>query len=163
MDAVLWIREATAVGFAILLCPRSGRHLLADLFRIRQLHVQTVVSLLEKDEATMLGVGDERQQAESIGLRFVSFPIPDAHVPPDAAAFRVFVSGLAARLEAGEPIGVHCRGSIGRSTVVAACTLIHMGWKPEDALAAVEAARGCPVPGTEEQRRWILNYKARQS
>jgi hypothetical protein len=35
-----------------------------------------------------------------------------------------------------------------------------VGWQPAAALAAVEAARGCPVPDTEEQEQWILNYKA---
>ncbi len=78
----------------------------------------------------------------------------------NVATFRAFVAGLADRLRAGERIGVHCRGSIGRSTVTAACTLIHLGWNAQDALRAIQAARGCVVPDTEEQLRWILNYKA---
>jgi protein-tyrosine phosphatase len=81
-------------------------------------------------------------------------------VPANVTTFRAFVAGLADRLRAGERIGVHCRGSIGRSTVTAACTLIHLGWKAKDALAAIQAARGCVVPDTTEQQRWILKYKA---
>ena len=69
--------------------------------------------------------------------------------------------GLADRLRTGERIGVHCRGSIGRSTVTAACALIHLGWQPQAALEAIAAARGCAVPDTEEQRRWILSYEAK--
>jgi len=34
------------------------------------------------------------------------------------------------------------------------------GLAGEQALIAVEMARGCPVPDTEEQERWVLNYKA---
>ena len=64
------------------------------------------------------------------------------------------------RLRSGERIGIHCWGSIGRATVAAACTLIHLGWQSAAALAAVEAARGCPVPDTEEQQIWIMQYKA---
>ena len=60
----------------------------------------------------------------------------------------------------GNAIGMHCRGSIGRAPLTAACTLIHLGWKAKDALAAIQAARGYPIPDTEEQLRWILNYKA---
>jgi len=56
---------------------------------------------------------------------------------------------------------VHCRGSIGRATVTAACTLIQLGRKPRAALAAIEAARGCAVPDTEEQRSWILSFEAK--
>jgi len=94
-------------------------------------------------------------------MDFLSFPIPDHHVPPDPRAFRSFVAGLADRLRAGERLGVHCWGSIGRATVTAACALIELGWKPQAALAAVEAARGCQVPDTPEQEEWILRYEAR--
>jgi hypothetical protein len=37
--------------------------------------------------------------------------------------------------------------------------LMHLGWHPEAALDAIELARCCPVPDTEEQRDWILRYK----
>ena len=97
---------------------------------------------------------------KQLGMHFLSYPILDVHVPANVATFRAFAAGLADRLRASERIGVHCRGSIGRSTVTAACTLIHLGWNARDALRAIQAARGCVVPDTEEQLRWILNYKA---
>jgi protein-tyrosine phosphatase len=119
-----------------------------------------VVSLLEPGEARMLGLAKEEAAAQKAGMRFVSFPIPDVHVPQDEGRFRTFVTNLAERLRAGEKMGMHCRGSIGRATVTAACTLIHLGWTAADALKAIEKARGLEVPDTEEQRRWILSYKA---
>jgi hypothetical protein len=42
----------------------------------------------------------------------------------------------------------------------AACALIHLGWTPHAALAAITAARGVTVPDTQEQEDWILRYKA---
>lgn len=129
--------------------------------RMKRDGVETVVSLLEPTEAAALGLRDEGSLAEEIGMRFLSFPVPDVHVPADVSAFRSFVTGLAERLLCGERIGVHCRGSIGRSTLTAACALIHVGWGAQDALLAIEAARGCPVPDTAEQRRWILHYEAK--
>jgi protein-tyrosine phosphatase len=105
-------------------------------------------------------LGQEGPLAEAAGMRFLSYPILDVHVPANVASFRAFVAGLADRLRGGERIGAHCRGSIGRSTVTAACTLIHLGWNAKQALGAIEVARGCAVPDTEEQLRWILNYKA---
>ena len=127
---------------------------------LKQGGIDTLVSLLEPHEAEWLGLKDERAEAERAGLTFLSFPIRDTCVPSDVAEFRKFATDLASRLRHGEHIGVHCRGSIGRATVTAACTLIHMGWRPADALAAVEATRGCPVPDTEEQQTWILAYEA---
>jgi hypothetical protein len=37
---------------------------------------------------------------------------------------------------------------------------MHFGWNAKQALGAIEVARGCAVPDTEEQLRWILSYKA---
>ena len=149
----------TPGGMAIVIRPHPDW--LEDEMRyLRQGGIDTLVSLLERREAEWLGLEDERGAAERAGLTFLNFPIPDTCVPGNRAEFRKFVSGLASRLRHGEHIGVHCRGSIGRATVTAACTLIHLGWKPSDALAAVESTRGCPVPDTDEQQAWILSYEA---
>jgi protein-tyrosine phosphatase len=129
---------------------------------LRRAGVETIVSLLSEEQVAMLELKEEPVLARKLGMKFLHHPIPDHQLPPDRLAFRAFVSNLAERLRAGERLGVHCWGSIGRATVTAACTLIHLGWTPESALAAVEAARGCPVPDTEEQERWILNYKAQE-
>ncbi len=161
MDEVRWIDAGPATRLAVVLRPRGGDWLRNDLQLFRESGVETLVSLLEPEEAAWLGLAEEREMAGEVGLEFLSHPIRDTRVPPDAAAFRQFVDGLANRLKMGEKIGVHCRGSIGRATVTAACTLAHLGWKPAGALAAIERARRCPVPDTEEQREWILNYRAR--
>lgn len=156
----MWVKGEPAAPLAIVLKPRGEDWLRDDLVRYRQCGVETMVSLLEADEAQWLGLADEGPVAREVGMEFVSFPIPDVHVPPNLASFRIFVTGLAQRLCAGERLGVHCRGSIGRSTVTAACTLMHLGWEARAALKAIEAARGCPVPDTAEQLRWILGYEA---
>jgi protein-tyrosine phosphatase len=160
VDEVLWVEGDPAVKLAIVLKPRGEDWLKDDLARIKRSGVDTLVSLLEPDEAGWLGLGDESQTAEEVGLKFLSYPIRDVHVPADIKSFRAFVATLAERLRAGERIGLHCRGSIGRAPTTAACTLIQLGWKAKDALAAIQAARGFPIPDTEEQLRWILNYKA---
>ncbi|HUH63421.1 MAG TPA: hypothetical protein VLZ50_10505 [Terracidiphilus sp.] len=161
MTDICWIEGNPPVTLAIVLRPRGGDWLADEMGRIRRSGIQMLVSLLEDEEAGWLGLEDEPALAEQAGMEFASFPIRDTQVPPDRAAFRHFVAGLANRLRHGERIGVHCRGSIGRSTVMAAATLIHIGWKADAALTAIERARGCAVPDTEEQRRWILAYEAR--
>jgi protein-tyrosine phosphatase len=160
VDNVLWVHGSEPVGLAIVLRPGGKRGLKQDIAAIKRGGVQTLVSLLEPNEARWLGLEDEGPLAEKAGIRFLTYPILDVHVPPDETTFREFVAGLADRLRSGHRIGVHCRGSIGRSTVTAACALIHLGWKPKDALKAIQKARGCPVPDTKEQRHWIMKYKA---
>jgi len=158
---IFWIRGNPPPRLAIVLRPRGNDWLEDELRRMKNSGVNVLVSLLESDEAEELGLSEEGALATRIGLSYLSFPIQDRHVPPDTASFRGFVVGLAARLRAGERIGVHCRGSIGRSSVTAACALIHLGWEPSAALDAIETTRGCQIPDTPEQRDWILRYKAK--
>lgn len=144
----------------IVLCPRGGSTLKDELRAIAHSGVQTLVSMLEPDEADWLGLSEERELAAEFGMHFLSYPIQDVQVPSNEAKFRAFVSNLADRLRSGERVALHCRGSIGRAPLTAACTLIHLGWDATDALAAIQAARGCEIPDTTEQLRWVLHYKS---
>ena len=160
VEDVFWIEGKPPAQLAIVLCPRGDTRLEGDLWRFKQCGVDTLVSMLEPDEAAWLGLAKEGLLAREAGMQFLSYPIRDVHVPADMKSFRTFCAGLADRLRAGEHIGLHCRGSIGRAPTTAACTLIHLGWKAKDALGAIQKARGFPIPDTEEQLRWILNYNA---
>jgi hypothetical protein len=164
VDEIFWVEGDPAIKLAIVLKPRGDNELKDDLINFKRGDlpgggIDILVSLLEPEEAIWLGLGDERRLAEEAGLVFLSYPIRDVHVPENVHTFRAFVAGLAERLRAGERVGMHCRGSIGRAPTTAACTLIHLGWKAHDALDAIETARGYPIPDTEEQRRWILRFE----
>lgn len=161
MDEILWIKSNPPVRLAIVLRPRGEEWLAEEMLRIKNAGIQTLVSLLEAHEAEFLGLGQEEKLAEEAGLRFLNYPIPDTKVPSDIVHFRRFISGVVERLREGESVGIHCRGCIGRATITAACILIHIGLKPLDAMAAVEAARGCRVPDNSDQLEWILRYKAK--
>lgn len=162
MKEIFWINGNPPVPLAVVLRPYGKEKLEGELLRIQQGGIQTLVSHLTEKEAASLGLAEEASVAERLGMEFLLYPMPDIHCPPDTDSFRIFVEELVGRLRAGTRIGIHCRGSIGRSTVSAACALIHLGWKPKAALKAIEAARGLDVPDTKEQKDWILRYKARR-
>jgi protein-tyrosine phosphatase len=161
VNEIFWIEGNPPPALAVVLRPRGGEWLEDELLRFKRGGIETLVSLLEKEEAGWLGLADEGKLSERLGMTFLSFPIPDTHVPPNPVAFREFIVGLVNRLRHGERIGVHCRGSIGRATLTTAAALIHLGWKPAAALAAIEKARGCEVPDTKEQRAWLMCYEPR--
>jgi protein-tyrosine phosphatase len=160
MKEVFWINGEPKAALAIVLRPRGNDWLEDELVRMRQSGVQTLVSMLEKDEAVSLGLSDEPKLSERIGLTFLSYPIPDRQTPTEITTFRKFIADLSNRSRTGERIGVHCRGSIGRASIATACTLVNLGWAADAALSAIAEARGCSVPDTEEQRAWIMQYKA---
>jgi len=157
-DGLFWVEEAA--GLALVLRPRGDHWLEKEIALLKRSGVDTLVSMLEEEEAGWLGLRKEGLYAEQAGICFVSFAIPDHHVPPNRKAFTAFVLGIVKRLHAGERVAVHCQGTIGRATVTAACVLIEMGWDAQAALNAIERARGCEIPDTEEQLEWILAYKA---
>jgi protein-tyrosine phosphatase len=160
LNDIFWIDGDPPPGLAIVLRPRGGDWLEDELIRLNRSGVTTLVSMLESEEAQELGLENERTCANRAGLNYLSYPISDRHVPPDIASFQHFVNDLADQLRAGERVGVHCRGSIGRATITAASTLVHLGWTPLAALVAIEETRGCAVPDTSEQRNWILHFEA---
>jgi protein-tyrosine phosphatase len=164
---IFWIGppEGAAPNFsvprlAIVLRPRGGQFLRSELIKFKEAGIRILVSLMEAKEAVDFGLADEPAIADELGLMFLPFPIRDHSLPRDPVPFRGFCQDLAERLKAGRAVGIHCQGSVGRAPVVAACTLIHLGWKPGAALAAIHEARGCMVPDTQEQEDWIMNYKA---
>ena len=94
-----------------------------------------------------------RQNAPLAGISFVNVAIPDRSVPSDTNAFLRSVEQLVARVREGRYLAVHCRASIGRSTVLAASILVRLGWDAKTAFDdAIEAARGCSVADTPEQK-----------
>jgi len=159
---VFWIEGEAGASLAIVARPRGGDWLEDELNRIKRNGIHTLVSMLEPEEAESLGLADEAKEAVQAGLNFLSYSIPDRTTPADLSSFREFASGLAARIRNGERIGIHCRGSIGRASIASACTLIHLGWDTLPTLTAIESARGCEIPDTDEQRQWILNYKVQE-
>jgi len=159
VSTIYWLDTEPKVAMAVVSCPRGDEKLKGDLADLKSGGIDTVLSLLEEDEAVWLGLGDEGKMAKEAGMNFISFPIPDANVPMDPVKFQLLVADLAIRVMAGETIGIHCRGCIGRSTVMAACMLIHLGFAAETALSVIETARGCPIPDTMEQENWILRFR----
>jgi protein-tyrosine phosphatase len=68
---------------------------------------------------------------------------------------------LVERLARGEGVAVHCRAGIGRAAQLAACVLVRLGTRADDALAIIGRARDLDVPDTQEHRAWVAAFAAR--
>jgi protein-tyrosine phosphatase len=153
-----WIEGAWRGRLAIMPRPRGGDWLEDEIQSWRRFGVDVVVSLLTREEQTELGLHDEETLCRANGIEFVSFPIADRSVPLEVEAFSKQVIKLAEQLANGQNIAVHCRQGIGRAALVAVCVLVLSGLEPMAAIKRVGAARGCVVPETPEQRRWITDF-----
>ena len=153
-----WIAAPSPGRLAIMPRPRGGDWLEEEIQAWRRSGVDLVVSLLAIDEQIDLDLLDEKALCDENDIEFISFSIVDRSVPSSMSDFSKLISRLADGLANGKNIAVHCRQGIGRAGLVAICLLIYAGMDQEAALVSVKSARGCPVPETSDQRRWITDF-----
>ncbi|MDA0323475.1 MAG: hypothetical protein O2923_12290 [Verrucomicrobia bacterium] len=156
---VYWIDGVGSHRVAVAARPRGGDGLSDEASWWSARGVGLVVSLLTYEEIVELELEDESEECAKRDILFSNFPIMDRTVPsyddvePILVAIHQFLSD-------GLPVLVHCRSGIGRATLLVAALLARVGLEPGVALERIEAARGCRIPDTEEQRRWILARSA---
>lgn len=138
-----------------------SRDLEADLAAIADAGADTLVTLVEAQELTDLRVPDLGARAGAAGLAWWHLPIVDQGVPDPAWEARWCDRdgpALHARLDAGALVVVHCKGGLGRTGLVAARLLVDRGVPPEEAIAAVRAARRRP-----DAKRLTIENAAQES
>ena len=155
---IYWIKGPWPGRLAILARPRGADWLEDEVEAWKEIGVDTVVSLLTQSEEVELSLTEERDLVRRSGLKFMNFPIPDYSVPRSQNATRQFVNELRDQLSRGNKVGIHCRGGIGRSSLVAACVLVTLGESSGNAFSQIESARGVSVPDTIEQKNWVASF-----
>lgn len=144
-------------GVRLAIAPRPRGHdwLTDDLSLLRRAGVDVLVSALTFEESKELGLLEEERCCSEGDLGFVSFPIEDRSVPVSCDEFVRLLESVTGYLQKGKAVAVHCRAGIGRSSIIVASTLIRSGLSVESAFRVIADARGCAVPDTPEQRRWV--------
>jgi protein-tyrosine phosphatase/nicotinamidase-related amidase len=146
-----------APNVGLTLCPGRrdrDRDLSADLAALVATGATDLVCLLPETELEWAGVPDLSSRAEQAGLIVHHWPIGDQAAPdPEDAA--EWLPRLAARLDAGARVVLHCMGGLGRSGLVAACLLRTRGLTADAAVATVRAARGPRAIETPAQLEFV--------
>jgi protein-tyrosine phosphatase len=157
MKATIYpIKTGSPDRIAIVARARGGDWLCDELTALSSEGVDVLVSMLMEEESRELGLEGESENCKAAAITFMNIPIPDRSVPPDRETFLKAVDRLAQLVGEGKFVAVHCRASIGRSSVLAVAVLARLGGKTNIAFDAVESARGCPIPDTPEQRQWVM-------
>jgi protein-tyrosine phosphatase len=156
---VYWINLPMAGRLAIMARPRAGDWLDDEISGWRTQGIDIVISLLEQEEVTELGLHREAGLCREQGMEFVSFPIPDRGVPESLRDAMALAQAVSTKIGEGRAVAVHCRAGIGRSSLIAACALVCSGADPAEAFEAIGRARGVRVPDTEGQRAWATAFR----
>ena len=130
-----------------------------DVRELRTAGAQHLVCMMQSDEMQECGLNDLSKWCADTGLRLLHLPVKDRGLPTDPASVLAAAHQLAATLQAGESVVVHCRGGIGRASLMAAVVLRVLGYSADDAFDMIRHARGCPVPDTDDQRRWVRDLE----
>lgn len=162
MTRIFWVPEAKPHRLAFMPRPHGGEDLQYEVQGWQSEGIDTVVSLLEPAEASFLGLKDEETQCRQAGIEFLAFPIGDRGLPRDFGQAEAFVDCLVERLRQGKSVSVHCRVGIGRSSLITACVLLHLGLPYDNVFPALKRARGVDVPDTSEQAAWVKEYGRRR-
>jgi protein-tyrosine phosphatase len=143
--------------------PRGGPCLADEMAGLAGAGVDVFVSALTWEEDRRLGLTEAAGAAAEAGIEFLSFPIADRGVPraqdiagdSDVVALGV---RLAAHVRAGRFVVTQCFAGIGRSTLLAAVTLVMLGVGAEAGRGRVGAGRGVAVAGKDAQRHWFYEF-----
>jgi hypothetical protein len=173
------------IGYRDKLCPRGENYLksnfytiegpwpgrLANLSRPRgddwlkdeltswvDAEIDVIVSLLTAQEISDLALNEEETISQQLGIEFINYPIPDYDVPVSSTSFTTLVDALSDLLSRGKSIGIHCRQSVGRSSLLVACLLDHFDVSVDDGFERIAKARGVSVPDTTKQRQWVIDF-----
>jgi protein-tyrosine phosphatase len=153
--------ETGAGAIGIAPCPGRGGSLAQDLDAIAAWPAALVVTLVEEAELATVGVIHLGREVERRGLAWLHAPIADFGVPDAAFEARWAAAGRRVRqaLRDGGRVLLHCRAGLGRSGMIAARTLVELGWTAEDAIAAVRHARPGAIE-TPEQEAAVRSARA---
>jgi protein-tyrosine phosphatase len=152
---IYWVSDIAPQRLALMAKPRGGEWLLEELKDIADQGISTVGSLLEPQEVRKLDLTAEAQLCDELGMEFISFPIRDRSTPSRKKDVEQFAEKLASSIKAGEAVVIHCRAGIGRTGVIAACVLHHLGAPFASHFRMLSKARGIAMPDTQEQWEWV--------
>lgn len=136
------------------------RDLVADLRLLHELGVRRLILLVDDGELERWGDRQIVARGSEAGVEVLRFPIPDGRAPSDPAAMDAILAAVEGPQREGRDVAVACMGGVGRSGTVAACALLSRGMAPDQAIAAVRAARHPQAVETDEQRRFVHRYAA---
>jgi protein-tyrosine phosphatase len=134
------------------------RDLMADLRLLREVGVRRLILLVDDGELERWGDPQIAARGSEAGIEVLRFPIPDGHAPSDPAVMDAILAAVDGPQGEGRDVAVACMGGVGRSGTVAACALVSRGMQPDQAIAAVRAARHPQAVESDEQQGFVHRY-----
>ena len=135
--------------------PLGGDDLMEEIEHWKKLKVDTIVSFLTDEENEELGLEYERMDCRKEGFDFIKFPIEDRQTPDSYLKTKALVEILVDKINENQKILMHCRGGIGRVSIISASVLSTLNnTSVKQSFSTISKIRGINVPDTDEQITW---------
>lgn len=157
---IFWLNE----NLGIMSRPLGGDDLMEEIKYWKKLEVNTIVSFLTDEENEELGLECERMDCRKEGFDFIKFPIENHHVPDSYLKTKELANNLIDKINQNNKILMHCRGGIGRVSIISASILsILQNVSVKQSFENISKIRGLDVPDTDEQIVWTENFIGKMS
>ena len=155
---IFWLNE----NLGIMSRPLGGDDLMEEIEHWKKLAINTIVSFLTDEENEELGLQYERMDCRREGFDFIKFPIEDRQTPDSYLKTKELLNNLIEKINQNQKILMHCRGGIGRVSIISAIVLSTLNKvSARQSFENISKIRGIHVPDTDEQIVWTENFMER--
>jgi len=134
--------------------PLGGEHLTKNIENIKHQGYEVIISMLTHEEQKELDLLNEGQICKRNNILFMNFPIRDEVADSDANTIK-FVNDLESVQKLKNKIIFHCRGGVGRSSMILSLLVSRLGVTPKVSFELISKSRGKVAPENEIQKQWV--------
>ena len=141
--------------FSIMPHPKGGEQLEKSIKEIKKQGYEVVISMLTQQEQSELRLDSEKAICEKYGISYFNYPIRDEVADSDVETLK-FIDILENVQKQKRKIVFHCRGGVGRSSMVLSLLAARLGVTPQDSFELITKSRGELTPESEAQKQWVI-------
>ncbi len=138
-------------------CPLGDEKLADEIKSLQQKNYKLIISMLTAEEQEKHGLTAEYEQCVINNIVYLNYPIKDEIADNDKKTLE-FVTKVIAEIQQltnNEKILFHCRGGVGRSSMMIALVMASFGYDVNEVFAKITHARGEQAPETKNQLQWV--------
>ncbi len=142
---------------ALAPCPLGDEKLADEIKSLQQQNYKLVISMLTAEEQEKHGLTAESEQCVIHGITYLNYPIRDEVADSDNATLEFLAKVVThiKQLANDDKILFHCRGGVGRSSMVIALVMASFGHDVDEVFAKITHARDEQAPESDEQLYWV--------
>ncbi len=139
-----------------------SRDLLEDIKELKKENIDVVIPLITHDEMDDYDVPNLIKLYRKNKIEVRELPILDQKVP-SIKQVKELMQYMDTKFAEGKNILIHCVGGLGRSGLIAACYLKHLGYTSEEAIHLVRRVRTSRAIETREQEKFVHAFPQRKT